>query len=85
MTITRSRVFASVLDGFIEAAPDGKEEGVRSSGLKAKRGNQRSQVSVVLPDIILSRLDIVAEQRFMSRSALITMVISQFLEGANES
>lgn len=82
MTITRVKVQPKQLDGFIASAPDGKAAMPFAPGLKAKRGNQRSQVSVVLPDAVLTRLDVEADRRYMSRSALLTMLVNQFL---NES
>ena len=72
------------VDGFIAAAPDAAAAVVSVApsppGLKAKRGIDRSQVSVVLPDAVLAKLDVEASRRYMSRSALITMLINQFLE-----
>jgi hypothetical protein len=79
MTITRPKVPQKQLDGFIASAPDSRAETPSVPGLKTKRGNQRSQVSVVLPDAVLARLDVEAERRYMSRSALLTMLVNQFL------
>lgn len=79
MTITRAKIPPKQLDGFIASAPDSKAAMPSAPGLKTKRGNQRSQVSVVLPDAVLARLDVAAESRYMSRSALLTMLINQFL------
>lgn len=80
MTITRAKTLPKQLDGFIASAPDSKAVMPSAPGLKAKRGNQRSQVSVVLPDAVLARLDVEAERRYMSRSALLTLLINEFLE-----
>lgn len=83
MTITRVKPGSPRVDGFIAAAPDAAAVvpvALSPPGLKAKRGIDRSQVSVVLPDAVLARLDVEAGRRYMSRSALITMLINQFLE-----
>lgn len=83
MTITRVKPGSPRVDGFIAAAPDSAAAGpmeLPATGLKAKRGIDRSQISVVLPDAVRTRLDAEAERRYMSRSALITMLINQFLE-----
>lgn len=82
MTITRPKPVAKQVDGFIAAAPDSKAETPTVVGLKTKRGNHRSQVSVVLPDAVLARLDMEADRRYMSRSALITKVVNDFLSGS---
>lgn len=82
MTITRAKVPPKQLDGFIASAPDSRAEMPSAPRLKAKRGNQRSQVSVVLPDAVLVQLDAEAERRYMSRSALLTMLVNQFLSEA---
>lgn len=82
MTITRQKAAAPRVDGFIAAAPDAAATDIASPPgrtLKAKRGKARSQVSVVLPDAVLARIDIEASRRYMSRSALITMLINDFL------
>ncbi len=83
MTITRVKAASPRVDNFIAAAPDAAAAGpiyLPHTGLKAKRGIDRSQVSVVLPDAVRTRLDAEADRRYMSRSALITMLINQFLE-----
>ena len=83
MTITRVKPGQPRVDGFIAAAPDAiaaPSAALLSSGLKTKRGIDRSQVSVVLPDAVLTKIDVEASRRYMSRSALITMLINQFLE-----
>ena len=83
MTITRMKPGLPRVDGLIAAAPDAAAPpppARLSPGLKTKRGIDRSQVSVVLPDPVLARLDVEASRRYMSRSALITMLINQFLE-----
>lgn len=83
MTITRVKAASPRIDGFIAAAPDSAAAGpidLPPTGLKAKRGIDRSQISVVLPDAVRTRLDAEAERRYMSRSALITMLVNQFLE-----
>lgn len=79
MTITRPKSPPKELDGFIASAPDSKAALPLAPALKAKRGNRRSQVSVVLPDAVLAQLDVEAERRYMSRSALLTMLVNQFL------
>ena len=79
MTITRPKVLPKQLDGFIASAPDSKALMPSAPGLKTKRGKQRSQVSVVLPDAVLARLDVEAGRRYMSRSALLTILVNQFL------
>jgi hypothetical protein len=83
MTITRPKTPLKQLDGFIAAAPDSRGDVSTRTGLKTKRGRHRSQVSVVLPDAVLSQLDAEAERRYISRSALVTMLINQFLGDAN--
>ncbi len=83
MTITIPKQKAAKVDDFIAAAPDAVSEAPAasvSSGLKAKRGIARSQVSVVLPDLVLVKFDAEAARRYMSRSALITYLINQFLD-----
>lgn len=83
MTITRMKSALPRAESFIAAAPDAATavpDATQPVGLKAKRGIDRSQVSVVLPDAVLARLDTEAERRYMSRSALITMLINGFLE-----
>jgi len=83
VTITRVKPGLPRADGFIAAAPDAASSAPAAlprPSLKAKRGIDRSQVSVVLPDAVLAELDIEADRRYMSRSALITMLINQFLE-----
>lgn len=85
MTITRAKVLPKQLDGFISSAPDSRAATSSAPGLKATRGNQRSQVSVVLPDVVLARLDVEAERRYMSRSALLTMLVNQFLSDNSRS
>ncbi len=82
MTITRPKVLPRQLDGFIAAAPDSLVNASAAVEIKTKRGRHRSQVSVVLPDAVLVKLDAEACRRYMSRSALITMLISQFLNEA---
>lgn len=79
MSITRPKVIPKTLDGFIAGAPDGAKLAPQGVALKAKRGIQRSQVSVVLADSLLAEIDRIAHQRYMSRSALITMALHQFL------
>jgi hypothetical protein len=83
MTITIPKQRATKVDDFIAAAPDAASEtpaALVSPGLKSKRGIARSQVSVVLPDAVLVKFDAEAARRYMSRSALITSLINQFLE-----
>lgn len=83
MTITRMKSTLPRAESFITAAPDAASTAlaaVQTVGLKAKRGIDRSQVSIVLPNAVLARFDIEAERRYMSRSALITMLINNFLE-----
>lgn len=80
MSITRPKAGPRTLDSFIAGAPDGaKLVPPGTVALKAKRGIQRSQVSVVLADSLLAEIDRVAHLRYMSRSALITMALHQFL------
>lgn len=73
-------------DDFIGAAPDASpilveaHVGKRVKVRKAKRGSNRSQVSVVLADELVSRIDEKADKNYMSRSALITMALNQYLE-----
>lgn len=82
MTITRANLLPPKTEAFIAGAPDAGAQPMGSppASLKTKRGTHRSQVSVVLPDQLLAKLDIVATRRYMSRSAVITMLVSQFLE-----
>lgn len=82
MTITRSNGPLRQADAFIGSAPDALGARVSTAsgqGLKTKRGIRRSQVSVVLPDAVLAALDTAAKQRYMSRSALLTMLIDRFV------
>jgi len=68
---------------FIGGAPDAVGSGPVATApkvLKARRGTTRSQVSVVLADELVARIDERAGQRYMSRSAFITMALSDFLE-----
>lgn len=70
-------------DEFIGGAPDAVGSlpvATTTKILKARRGTTRSQVSVVLADELVARIDEKAEQRYMSRSAFITMALSDFLE-----
>jgi hypothetical protein len=75
------------VDAFISAAPDaaGTEATEQVAKvvktLKAKRGTSRSQVSVVLADELVARIDEQAEKNYMSRSAYITMAMNKFLAG----
>lgn len=82
MTITRAQVLPPKTEAFIAGAPDAGAlpTALVTTNLKTKRGNKRSQVSVVLPDQLLAKLDVVASRRYMSRSAVITMLVTQFLE-----
>ena len=68
---------------FIGGAPDAVgtvPEAAATKMLKARRGTTRSQVSVVLADELVAKIDVKANQRYMSRSAFITMALSEFLE-----
>lgn len=70
-------------DEFIGGAPDAVGSvpvAAAPKVLKARRGTTRSQVSVVLADELVARIDARAGQRYMSRSAFITMALSDFLE-----
>jgi hypothetical protein len=70
-------------DEFIGAAPDAAPstaESIQPKRLKARRGPSRSQVSVVLADDLVARIDERAAKRYMSRSAFITMALSELLE-----
>jgi len=70
-------------DEFIGGAPDALGTAPVKAApkvLKARRGTTRSQVSVVLADELVVRIDEKANQRYMSRSAFITMALSQYLE-----
>lgn len=70
------------VDAFITAAPDANLPTASITGLaaKAKRGKQRSQVSVVLPDALLVKINAATEKNYMSRSAFITMAVTQALD-----
>lgn len=68
---------------FIGGAPDAVGTVPAAAApklLKARRGTTRSQVSVVLADELVAKIDVKANQRYMSRSAFITMALSEFLE-----
>jgi hypothetical protein len=75
-------------EAFISAAPDAVgtdapavKEASPVRTLKAKRGTSRSQVSVVLADELVARIDEQADKSYMSRSAYITMALNKFLAG----
>lgn len=88
ITIPKSKPKAANVEDFISAAPDavaieaGSAAARTVKTLKAKRGTSRSQVSVVLADELVSRIDEQAGKNYMSRSAYITMALNKFLEGA---
>lgn len=87
ITLPKPKPKPASMDDFIGAAPDSSPVGTDSSVvptkiLKAKRGTNRSQVSVVLADELVARIDQQAQKNYMSRSALITMALNQFLERA---
>lgn len=73
-------------DEFIGGAPDAPVATPPAGGkvLKARRGTSRSQVSVVLADELVTRLDVQATKKYMSRSAYITMALNDFLERAEQ-
>lgn len=81
MTITRAKVPARQLDGFIAGAPDAAAASPSVVSLKAKRGIRRSQVSIVLADELIARVDSEASRRYMSRSALVTLALHRLLNG----
>lgn len=81
MTITKPKSITVNADHFVSSAPDSDSLGrAKSIELKTKRGINRSQVSIVLVDSLLHKIDHAAQQRYMSRSALITMALMQFLQ-----
>lgn len=85
ITIPSTKLKPSKADDFIAAAPDAvlESSGAPSSpGLKTKRGNHRSQVSVVLADKLIERIDEAAAREYMSRSAFITMALNRWLDGS---
>lgn len=73
-------------DAFIQAAPDAAADPAQAPApkrLKARRGTTKSQVSVVLADELVARLDVEAGKAYMTRSAYITMALTQFLSKAS--
>lgn len=88
ITMPKPKPKPANVDDFIGAAPDAvaKEAVLLATQpvktLKAKRGTSRSQVSVVLADELVTRIDEQAGKSYMSRSAYITMALNKFLERA---
>lgn len=86
ITVPKPRKPATV-DEFIGNAPDASAEGGVPSGsqtertFKAKRGVNRSQISVVLANDLINKIDQHAAGAYMTRSAYITMALNKFLEG----
>ena len=86
ITLPKPRSAPINAEEFIGAAPDslvapgakGVEAGPKT--LKAKRGKSRSQVSVVLADELIARIDECAAKIFMSRSAYITLALNKLLK-----
>lgn len=83
ITIPSGKLKLTKVDDFIAAAPDGAPASPVDAipkTLKAKRGNQRSQISVVLADELITRIDEAAANQYMSRSAFITMALNRWLD-----
>lgn len=89
ITIPKTKPKPANVEAFISAAPDAvgadatdPKEAKPVRTLKAKRGTSRSQVSVVLADELVARIDVQADKSYMSRSAFITMALNKFLADA---
>ena len=89
MTITVPRVRKpATVDEFIGNAPDASAEDrlplshQAERTFKAKRGVNRSQISVVLANDLINKIDERAAGAYMTRSAYITMALNKFIEEA---
>lgn len=83
ITIPNPKLKLAKADTFIAAAPDAvsaSSDPPPPTTLKTKRGTRRSQVSVVLADELITRIDAAAAHQYMSRSAFITMALNRWLD-----
>ena len=72
----RSKPAADPAAAFVEAAPDATP---RRRGAPT-RASKKQQITFVLRPELVGRLDAECERRGISRSAMIALAISQFLE-----
>lgn len=83
ITIPKPSLRPTKPEDFIAAAPDAVVDPLEPTSpktLKAKRGTHRSQVSVVLADELITRIDEASARQYMSRSAFITMALNRWLD-----
>lgn len=83
MAITKKPVS---VESFITGAPDAGVPAAslptqRTLSAAANRGKSRSQVSVVLPDDLIQKIDAARAEAYMSRSAYIVQALRKQLLG----
>jgi len=66
-------------DAFIDGAPDAAAANRKGTGRGVKVG-KKEQIPVIMSPDLLERLDRVKDRLGMSRSAVITLAVNQFLK-----